>query len=40
MGIVALDAIIASSAHGWQAGAAVLALLIPALVLGRWIYST
>lgn len=40
MGIVVLDAVIASSAHGWRAGLAVLAMLIPALVLGRWIYST
>jgi UbiA prenyltransferase family protein len=40
MGIVVLDAVIASSAHGWRAGLAVLALLTPALLLGRWIYST
>lgn len=40
MGIVVLDAVMASSAHGWRAGLAVLALLVPALVLGRWIYST
>jgi 4-hydroxybenzoate polyprenyltransferase len=40
MSIIVVDAIIASAAGGWQAGVIVLALLAPALVLGRWIYST
>jgi len=38
--IIALDAVIASSVGGWRAGLAILALLVPALVLGRWVYST
>lgn len=40
MSIVVLDAIMASAAHGWRAGLAILALLVPALLLGRWVYST
>jgi len=40
LGIIAFDAVIASAAHGWPAGVAVLALLAPALVAGRWAYST
>jgi 4-hydroxybenzoate polyprenyltransferase len=40
LGIIAFDAVIASAAHGWPAGVAVLALLAPALLAGRWVYST
>ncbi len=38
--IIALDALMASAAQGWEAGAIVLCLLVPALLLGRWVYST
>ncbi len=40
LAIVAFDAVIASAAHGWPASAVVLSLLVPAMVIGRWIYST
>jgi len=40
LGIIPFDAVLAWSAHGWPAGLAVLALLVPALYLGRWVYST
>lgn len=40
LGIIAFDAIIASAVHGWPAGVTVLGLLVPALVVGRWVYST
>ncbi len=40
MSIVVLDAIMASAAHGWRAGLVILALMVPALFLGRWVYST
>lgn len=38
--IIAFDAVIASAGQGWPAGAAVLGLLVPALLIGRWVYST
>jgi 4-hydroxybenzoate polyprenyltransferase len=40
LGLIAFDAVIASAAHGWPAGVIVLTLLAPAVVLGRWVYST
>lgn len=40
LGIIALDATFATAAAGWIAGAIVLALLIPSLVLGKRLYST
>lgn len=40
LGIIAIDAMLATSAAGWPAGALVLALLVPALVFGKWVYST
>lgn len=40
LAIIAIDAVVASSIGGWQAGTVVLALLVPTLVLGRWVYST
>jgi 4-hydroxybenzoate polyprenyltransferase len=39
MGLVLLDAILATAVVGaW--GLLILLLLVPALTLGRWIYST
>ncbi len=40
LGIIAFDAVIASASHGWLAAIVLLLLLIPAGLLGRWIYST
>lgn len=40
LGLIAIDAVFANAAAGWGAGAIVLALLVPALILGRWLYST
>ncbi len=40
LGIIVLDAIIAAAAQGWPAALILLALLIPALLIGRWVYST
>ncbi|MEK6644359.1 MAG: UbiA family prenyltransferase [Planctomycetota bacterium] len=40
LGIIAFDAIIASASHGWLAAVVLLLLLIPAGLLGRWVYST
>ncbi len=40
LGIIAIDAVFATAAAGWVAGAIVLALLVPALILGRRLYST
>lgn len=40
LGIVVFDAVLAASAAGWIAGVIVLGLLVPTLVIGRWIYST
>ena len=40
LGIVVFDATLAAAAQGWIAGMVVLALLVPALLIGRWIYST
>jgi 4-hydroxybenzoate polyprenyltransferase len=39
LGLVVLDAILAAVFVGWP-GLAILLLLIPALVLGKWVYST
>ncbi len=39
-GIIVFDAVIAAAAQGWQAGLCVLALLVPTILTGRWIYST
>jgi 4-hydroxybenzoate polyprenyltransferase len=39
MGLVVLDATLATGLVGWQ-GLAILLLLLPALYLGRWLYST
>jgi 4-hydroxybenzoate polyprenyltransferase len=39
LGLVALDAILATAAVGWY-GLLLLLLLLPALYLGRWLYST
>jgi 4-hydroxybenzoate polyprenyltransferase len=39
LGLVALDAILATAAVGWL-GLVLLVLLLPALYLGRWLYST
>ncbi|MCG8406664.1 MAG: UbiA family prenyltransferase [Phycisphaerales bacterium] len=40
LGIVVFDAILASATAGWIAGVCVLGLLVPTLLIGRWIYST
>ena len=40
LAIIVFDATLAASAHGWQAGLCLIALLIPAIASGRWIYST
>ena len=40
LGIIVFDAVIAASAVGWQAGLVILALLLPTLLIGRWVYST
>jgi len=40
LGIVVFDAVIASTAAGWTAGLCVLALLLPTIIFGRWLYST
>jgi 4-hydroxybenzoate polyprenyltransferase len=40
LAIIPFDAVIATAAHGWQSGVCVLLLLLPAIFLGRWIYST
>jgi hypothetical protein len=39
LGLVALDAVLATAAVGWV-GLVLLVLLAPALYLGRWLYST
>jgi 4-hydroxybenzoate polyprenyltransferase len=39
LGLVVLDAILATAAVGWY-GLLLLLLLLPALYLGRWLYST
>lgn len=39
MGLVLLDTVLALGVAGWP-GLAILLLLVPALYLGRWIYST
>ena len=39
MGLVGLDAVLAFAFVGWP-GLAILLLLVPALWLGRWVYST
>jgi len=39
LGLVLLDAILATGLVGWW-GLALVALLIPALWLGKWVYST
>lgn len=39
MGLVGLDAVLAFAHVGWP-GLAILLLLVPALWLGRWVYST
>jgi 4-hydroxybenzoate polyprenyltransferase len=39
LGLVGLDAILATAAVGWY-GLLLLLLLLPALYLGRWLYST
>src|SRR5262249_42264622 len=39
MGLVGLDAVLAFAFVGWP-GLAILLLLLPALWLGRWVYST
>ncbi|MBI5763685.1 MAG: UbiA family prenyltransferase [Planctomycetes bacterium] len=40
LAVIAFDAVIASAAHGWPAAAVVMMLLVPAIVIGRWVYST
>ncbi len=40
IGIIAFDAVIAASTAGWLAGVIVLAMMVPAAFLGRWVYST
>jgi hypothetical protein len=40
LGLIAVDAVIASASHGWPVGVILLALLLPAGLLGRWVYST
>jgi 4-hydroxybenzoate polyprenyltransferase len=39
MGLVLLDTVLALGVAGW-AGLVILALLVPALYLGKWVYST
>lgn len=39
LGLIGLDAILAFGVVGWP-GLLILLLLVPALVLGRWVYST
>jgi 4-hydroxybenzoate polyprenyltransferase len=39
MGLVVLDAVLATGLSGWV-GLCILILLLPALYLGRWVYST
>ena len=39
LGLVVLDAILASAVAG-TAGLVLIGLLVPALYLGRWVYST
>ena len=39
LGLIGLDALLAFSVVGWP-GLLILLLLIPALLLGRWVYST
>jgi hypothetical protein len=39
-GFIVIDAIAATLAAGWMAGLAVLALLIPTLVIARWAAMT
>jgi 4-hydroxybenzoate polyprenyltransferase len=39
MGLIGLDALLAFAVVGWP-GLWILVLLIPAVVLGRWVYST
>lgn len=40
LAVIAFDAVVASAAHGWPAAVIVLTLMVPALVIGRWVYST
>ncbi len=40
LGLIGLDATFAMAAAGWMAGAVILALLIPSLILGKRLYST
>ena len=40
LGIVVFDALLAAGAHGWIAAVIILAFLLPALLLGRRVYST
>ena len=39
LGLIPLDALLAFAGTGWI-GLSLLALLVPALILGRWVYST
>jgi 4-hydroxybenzoate polyprenyltransferase len=39
LGLIGLDAILAFAVVGWP-GLLILLLLPPALLLGRWVYST
>ncbi len=40
LGLIVFDATVAAAAVGWLGGVCILILLIPALLLGRWVYST
>jgi 4-hydroxybenzoate polyprenyltransferase len=40
LSLVVLDAALCLLASPWYNGVVVLALLIPALLLGKWVYST
>lgn len=40
LGIVVFDALLVAGPHGWLAAVVILAFLIPAMALGRWVYST
>jgi len=40
LGIVVFDALVVAGPHGWLGAAVILAFLLPALTLGRWVYST
>jgi len=40
LGIVVFDALLVAGPHGWLGATVILAFLLPAMTLGRWVYST